>query len=93
MNNRFIQSSIGPEEVTNFHCQQAIIENAHNTVSKGTTCVRAYRKYEGLYDVRFSSVLLQAPDESLIASYSLVGVSEQVAGDFFEKFMESVKWN
>jgi len=79
--------------VSNFHCKESILENKHSAVSKGVLCVRAYREYEGLYDVKFKSVMLQAASETLVASYSLQGVTQKIADQFFEKFIESVEWN
>ena len=93
LNRAYGQNNGTEDEVTDFHCQEAIIGNKHNTVSKGVTCVRAYRKYEGLFDVRYHSVLLQKDDQTLIGRYALQGVTQQTASAFFKKYMESVKWN
>lgn len=93
LNNAFDNVNAGQEDVSNFHCKESVVENQHEAVLKGVLCVRAYRRYEGLYDVKFKSVMLQTATESLVASYSLQGVSEKVANRFFERFIESVKWN
>lgn len=93
LNNSSENRNAGQDDVSNFHCQESIVENQHAAVSKGVLCIRAYRQYEGLYDVKFKSVMLQEADETLIASYSLQGVTEKVADQFFEKFIESVEWN
>lgn len=93
LNNTFDNVNAGQEDVSNFHCKESVIKNQYAAISKGVLCVRAYRQYEGLYDIKFKSVMLQAASESLVASYSLQGVTENVADQFFEKFIESVKWN
>ena len=93
LNRRYGQNNGSADEVTDFHCKEAIIGNRHNTISKGVTCVRAYRKYSGLFDVRYHTVLLEKEDQTLVGRYSLQGVTQQTANAFFTKYMESVKWN
>lgn len=93
LNSRYGHNNGSEDEVTDFHCDQAIIGNGSATVSKGVTCVRAYRKYEGLFDVRYHSVLLEKDHQTLIGRYALQGVTQQTAQQFYKKYMENVKWN
>ena len=93
LNSRYGQNNAGVDDVTDFHCQQAVIGNRFDTVSKGVICVRAYRKYAGLYDVRYHSILLEKQDQTLIGRYSLQGVTQDTASHFYRKYMEKIKWN
>lgn len=93
LNNIYDNGNASQDDVSNFHCRESVVENQYTAVSKGVLCVRAYRQYAGLYDIKFKSVMLQAESESLVASYSLQGVTESVADQFYKKFIESVKWN
>lgn len=92
LSNRFGRNNAGPDDVSNYHCNQSVLEGAEQTVSKGVTCVRAYRKYEGLYDVRYYSLLLQQEQQTLISRYILQGVTRETANAFYKKFMEKVQW-
>jgi len=92
LNSRYGHNNGSEDEVTDFHCDQAIIGNTFETISKGVTCVRAYRKYDGLYDVRYHSLLLEKDNQTLIGRYALQGVTRDTAQDFYKKYMENVKW-
>lgn len=93
LNRQYSRNNAGQDDVTDFYCQEALINNTQQTTSKGISCVRAYRKYAGLYDVRFHSLLLEKNDQTLVGRYVLQGVSEATAQSFFTKFVESISWN
>ena len=92
LNNRYGKNNAGADDVSNFHCAENLVENQLNTKIKGITCVRAYRKYPDLYDVKFKSVLLGKADQALVAKYVLQGVTEETANAFYQKFVEQVSW-
>lgn len=92
LNARSGRSNAGQDDVTDYHCNQAIVENIASSVSKGVTCVRAYRKYPGLFDVNHRSVLLGKDKQSLVSHYFLQGVTQETANNFYQKFVEQVKW-
>ncbi|WP_341206589.1 serine protease [uncultured Psychrosphaera sp.] len=93
LNSRYGRNNAGSDDVTDFHCNESIMNNAVGDVVKGMTCIRAYRKYEGLFDVRFHSLLLEKDNQTLIGKYFLQGVTQQTAHAFYAKFMENVQWN
>lgn len=93
LNRPYSRNNAGQDDVTDFYCKEALIEHKTDTVSKGIQCVRAYRKYAGLYDVRFHTLLLEKDDQTLVGRYALQGVSRETADSFFSKFMENVSWN
>ncbi len=92
LNARYGHTNAGFDDVTDFQCNENIIKNSSGESVKGLMCIRAYREYSGLFDVRFNSLLLEKDDQTLIAKYFLQGVTKQTANAFYVKFMENVKW-
>jgi hypothetical protein len=92
LNARYGHNNAGRDDVTDFQCNENIIENAVGNTVKGLMCIRAYREYTGLFDVRFTSLLLEKDDQTLIGKYFLQGVTKQTANAFYAKFMENVQW-
>jgi len=93
LNSNYGRSNARQDDVTDFHCYESIVQNPAEDVSKGYTCVRAYRKYQGLFDVRYYSLLLEKSDQTLVGRYALEGVTKETAERFYKKYMESVSWN
>ena len=92
-NSRYSSNNAGTDDISNYHCSESLVENAQAEKIKSSTCVRAYRKYSGLFDVTYSSVMLGKSHQALIAKYVLQGVTEQTANQFYQKFVEHVSWN
>ncbi|NVK23726.1 MAG: trypsin-like peptidase domain-containing protein [Gammaproteobacteria bacterium] len=92
LNQNYGRNNAKQEDVTNYHCAEDFVENSTNDEFKSVTCVRAYRKYEGLFDVTYRSLLLGKENQALVSRYTLQGVTEQTANNFFNKFVESVSW-
>lgn len=93
LNSQYGSNNAGSTDVTNYHCSESLVENTSQAEVKASTCVRAYRKYEGLYDVSFSSVMMGKTNQALIAKYVLQGVTAETANEFYQKFVEQVSWN
>ncbi|MGQ8367029.1 S1 family peptidase [Glaciecola sp. 1036] len=89
----FFNMSAGKDDVSSYHCQESIFANNNNNTAKGVSCIRAYRKFHSLFDVKFSTILLQDTKQTLVAEYALNGVSQDMANMFFKKFVDSIKWN
>ena len=83
----------GEEEmVTNFDCDTGFVE--HNQVqSKVIFCLRAYKKFDGLYDAFLKSSILSRPDETLQSTLTLAGVSYENAVRLSKAFLETISWN
>ncbi|PQJ55085.1 hypothetical protein BTO11_00260 [Psychrosphaera saromensis] len=92
LNARYGHNNAGRDDVSDFQCNENILENAVGNTVKGLMCIRAYRQYAGLFDVRFTSLLLEKDDQTLIGKYFLQGVTKQTANAFYAKFMENVQW-
>lgn len=55
-------------------------------------CARAYREFEGLYDVSLTAVTQDRSDEALVSRLSLRGVSYDNATAFTRRFLEAMTW-
>ena len=82
------------EDVSEFSCQHDIVENNEATIrTKSVLCIRAYKKYDDLYDVMYISASIDKNTEALVSHFTLSGVDKKLSQAFTAKFMESVKWN
>jgi len=82
----------GKEDVTPFECQHQVVQQTNQQQAKTIYCVRAYRQYEGLYDVIYLAASLDQQQSGLISHYTLSGVSQDIAQQFNRKFTEAVIW-
>jgi hypothetical protein len=82
----------GKEDVTPFECQNQVVQQTNQQQAKTIYCVRAYRQYEGLYDVIYLAASLDQQQSGLISHYTLSGVSQDIAQQFNRKFTEAVIW-
>lgn len=55
-------------------------------------CARAYRDFEGLYDVSLTTVTQDRDREALVSRVSMRGVSYDNALAFGRRFMEAIAW-
>ncbi|WNC72736.1 serine protease [Thalassotalea psychrophila] len=84
----------GKEDVTEYECQHDITtDNEESIRNKAILCIRAYKKYRGLYDVMYLSATVDQDAKALVSHFTLSGVDKNFAQVFNKKFMESVKWN
>ena len=80
------------EMVTDFECKTGQVEHKE-TKSKLVFCLREYKKFNGVYDVWLTSVVLASNDEVLQTSMMLSGVSYENAVKFSQAYMEKIKWS
>ena len=80
------------EMVGNFECQTDFVEH-QGTTSKVVFCLRAYKKFDGLFDAYMKSSALASPRETLQSTLSLAGVSFDNATRVARRFLESIRWN
>ena len=79
------------EMVTNYDCETGFVE--HNRVqSKVVFCLRAYKKFEGLFDAFMKSSALTRTDEALQSTLTLAGVSYDSAIRLSRAFLETIEW-
>ncbi|MEZ5597977.1 MAG: serine protease [Pseudomonadales bacterium] len=91
----YTRNPAGEDDVTNYQCDVAFIGAATSPrlVWRTVQCVRAYKRYSGLYDVLFLGVMLGRDQRSLTGHFALSGVSQANARAFTSKFMALSSWD
>lgn len=79
-------------DVTNYQCEQNKVTNKNQVNSKTILCLRAYKEFEGLYDVLFIGATLDHDQQGLISHFTLAGVAKESALSFTKQFMDAVAW-
>ena len=79
-------------DVTNYQCEQDKVANQHGVNSKAVLCVRAYKDFDGLYDVLYISATLDHQEQGLISHFTLAGVAMDTALSFSKQFMDAIAW-
>ncbi|MGZ5598623.1 MAG: S1C family serine protease [Usitatibacter sp.] len=59
---------------------------------RATWCMRAYREFEGLYNVTLLALTQDSDREALLAQLSMQGVSYANAVTLGRRFLESIEW-
>ena len=55
-------------------------------------CARAYREFEGLYDVSFVAVTQDRSDEALVSRLNMQSVTFENAMSLATRFLETLQW-
>lgn len=77
--------------VTNYDCETGFVE--HNRMhSKVVFCLRAYKKFDGLFDAFMKASALTRNDEALQSTLTLAGVSYESAIRLSQAFLDSIEW-
>jgi hypothetical protein len=79
-------------DVSNFQCRQGGFENQNALGQKAAFCTRAYKDFDGLYDVLYIAATVNDDNQSLISHFTLAGVSQESSIQFAKRFMESASW-
>lgn len=85
-------NSAGEDDVGNFSCQDQFVDGSLGT-DKLVYCVRAYKRFPGLYDVLYLRGSVSKKRQAYISHFTLAGVSREHANTFTRKFMEVIQWN
>ena len=81
------------EFVGNFACvDNTVRPSEDNLKAKIIYCVRPYLKFEQLFDVLYMAVSIDKEDTSILAHYTLAGVSEVNANRFLKRFITELAW-
>ena len=59
---------------------------------RATWCMRAYREFEGLYDVTLLALTQDRSREALLAQLTMTGVSHANAVALGRRFLEAIEW-
>ena len=89
---RFRPSNGADEEmVTNFDCETRFVSHA-DVNTKVVFCLRAYKKFDGLFDAYMKAAVLSRPGEALHSTLDIAGVSFENAVQLSRLFLESIRW-
>lgn len=80
------------ESVGNFVCTSEFVSH-EGLDSRTVVCLRAYKKFAGLYDAFLTLTTLISSDEALHTTLSLSGISSDNAMRFSQAYLEALKWN
>lgn len=81
------------EDVGPFKCHEDFIaEDGQSVITKAVICARAYKQYEGLYDVLYVGATVHEKQKGLISHFTIAGVDKELGLAFTRKFMERVSW-
>ncbi len=78
-------------QVTRFHCHDDVIE-MNATSWKISSCFRAYKQHEGLYDASMTMVSLDYSDRAAVVNIGMTGVSSTNALGIFQHIVGAVSW-
>lgn len=96
---RLLQKSYGSQESFNadikhfskFACTDSTID-LNGMPAKSALCLRAYRKYAGLYDFDLRVVSLRESKHAMVTKLNLDGVSYEDGMRMVRHYMEALKW-
>lgn len=77
---------------TRWMCDEKIVA-LYGTRGKLATCVRRYRRFDGLYDVMLRVATLGDTAVALHSSLDMEGVSFEAAQEFSKRFIGAIRWN
>ncbi len=95
------QRSVGPgfdnragKRLTEQECRDDFIASASQSkpALRATWCMRAYREFEGLYNVTLLALTQDRNREALLAQLTLHGVSHANAVALGRRFLEAIEW-
>lgn len=92
---RFLHTSVNSvsrkEDATNYHCQSNFIEISNHSW-KVSTCMRVYRKIEGLYDVLLLLTSVDSNNQALLVKVAMSSISKENSIKVIKRFLETIEW-
>jgi serine protease Do len=79
------------EQVDKFACEDDLVRINNNTW-KVSSCMRAYKKYKGLFDASMTMVSMDFADRAAIVTVSASGISAENAIALFRYIADAVTW-
>ncbi len=79
------------EDATNYICETGFVEIDNNSW-KVSSCLRAYKKYSGLFDMLLLYASVDMNNKGAIIKTGATGISRENANHFTKKITDSIKW-
>ena len=80
------------DDLTGYECREANVRGAGGVLFKTEFCARAYRKLPGLYDVVVRLGAMGRPQEGLISTITMSGVSFANARTMTKRYIDAFRW-
>lgn len=91
LNNSQFGGRADEDDVTRFVCDTRFVTIGTENL-KATVCYRAYKNYQGLGDVLFTSALIGHPQSGFIFNLDLSGTDLSAALQLIERFLRELQW-
>ena len=83
----------GGRRLTAQECRDDFVNaRAGGPALRATWCMRAYREFEGLYDVTLIALTQDRDREALLSTLTMQGVSHANAVSLGRRFLEAIEW-
>jgi len=83
----------GDKRLTEQECRDDFVTTAANRPPlRATWCMRAYREFEGLYNVTLMALTQDRDREALLGQLTMQGVSHANAVSLGRRFLEAIEW-
>jgi S1-C subfamily serine protease len=79
------------KDLTGFRCRDDFVARDPGAV-RAVLCVRGYKRFEGLYDIRLRVLTLDHPTEALVSALALNGVSYDRGLELARRYLERITW-
>jgi len=79
------------KELTGYRCRDDFVTREVGTV-RAVLCIRGYKRFEGLYDMRLKVLTLDRSSEALVSSLALNGVGYEGGLEFARRYLERITW-
>jgi hypothetical protein len=79
------------EDVTNFRCHSEFVSTGGLTL-RAALCLRAYKKFPGLYDLVLRAAALPSNTQGVDTSFALAGFSPENARKLARHYLEGLSW-
>ncbi len=83
-------NSADEDNVTNYACDEEFVKDRTGNIDKLVLCVRAYRKYAGLYDALYIRGSVDESAKAFVSHFTLAGVEREMLALFMERFEQVV---
>jgi len=82
------------KDLGNWDCQEDFVlaNNAIKERTKAVFCLRAYKKFPGLFDVLFVQGSIDRARQGFVTHFTLAGTTREMAMAFTSRFMEADVW-
>jgi serine protease Do len=81
-----------PKQFSKFECTDSVVD-LNGMPAKAALCLRAYLKYDGLYDIDLRIASLRDSKRALVTKLNLTGVAYPDGMRMVRHYMEALKWN